>query len=293
MCHETLDQTIRDAATRVARADAIVVAAGAGMGVDSGLPDFRGPAGFWRAYPAYEALGLQFEEMASPEHFASDPALGWGFYGHRTNLYRATSPHEGFAILQRWVAAKPLGGFVFTSNVDDHFGRAGFDRDRIVEVHGSVEWWQCLDGCGLAIFPTSPEPVAVDPTTFRAGPPLPSCPACGGLARPNILMFGDGGWTATRTEAQFGRFADWLEAVVARRVLVVELGAGRAIPTVRRMSEQLVSELGATLIRINVREADVPPGQLGIAAPALATLRAIDLHLTGQPASSGDRLDQG
>ena len=38
--------------------------AGAGMGVDSGLPDYRGPEGFWRAYPPYRALGLRFEELA-------------------------------------------------------------------------------------------------------------------------------------------------------------------------------------------------------------------------------------
>jgi hypothetical protein len=40
--------------------------------------------------------------------------------------------------------------------------------------------------------------VAVDPTTFRARPPPPCCPRCGALARPNILMFGDGGWEAAR-----------------------------------------------------------------------------------------------
>lgn len=54
------------AAQAIAQADAVVVAAGAGMGVDSGLPDFRGTEGFWRAYPALSAAGLRFEEVASP-----------------------------------------------------------------------------------------------------------------------------------------------------------------------------------------------------------------------------------
>ena len=40
------------AAELIEQADAIVIAAGAGMGVDSGLPDFRGNEGFWKAYPA-------------------------------------------------------------------------------------------------------------------------------------------------------------------------------------------------------------------------------------------------
>src|SRR5690348_10067591 len=78
----------RQAARAIADADAMLIAAGAGMGVDSGLPDFRGPEGFWRAYPAFAALGLRFEEVANPSWFRRDPALAWGFYGHRLNLYR-------------------------------------------------------------------------------------------------------------------------------------------------------------------------------------------------------------
>ena len=54
---------------------------GAGMGVDSGLPDFRGQHGFWRAYPAIAGLGLSFEEMANPAWFKRDPHLAWAFYG--------------------------------------------------------------------------------------------------------------------------------------------------------------------------------------------------------------------
>ena len=280
------------AARIVAEADALVVAAGAGMGVDSGLPDFRGPEGFWRAYPPYKVLGLRFEAMASPDHFVADPALGWGFYGHRTNLYRATAPHGGFEILRRWVATKPLGGFVFTSNVDDHFGRAGFDRGRIVEAHGSIEHHQCLADCGRGIFPADPDRIAVDPATFRAVAPFPACPRCGSLARPNILMFGDWHWVADRTDGQLERFSDWLASAAGSRLAVVEIGAGSAVPTVRRLSERLVADLCARLIRINVREADVPTGQVGLAAPALATLGAIERVAVTLAGSGGDRLDQ-
>ena len=275
------EDAIARAAARIGAADAIVVAAGAGMGVDSGLPDFRGPEGFWRAYPAYQKLGLRFEAMASPGHFRNDPGLGWGFYGHRQNLYRVTAPHDGFAMLRRWVEGKPQGGFVFTSNVDDHFGRAGFDRDRIVEIHGSVEWRQCLAGCGPAIFAADGEPIDVDPESFRAAAPFPRCPGCAGLARPNILMFGDRSWLPDRTDAQLDRFNLWLNSLGTSRLVVVELGAGQAIPTVRNLAEQLVFELGATLVRINVREPETPRGQIGLAGPALATLRAIDREMGG------------
>src|SRR3954452_22577971 len=107
---ETAEAVAR-AADAVRQAGALLLTAGAGMGVDSGLPDFRGPEGFWRAYPPYRRLGLRFEQLANPEAFARDPHLAWGFYGHRLALYRATRPHEGFAILRRWGEAMAGGSF--------------------------------------------------------------------------------------------------------------------------------------------------------------------------------------
>ncbi len=99
------------AAAELRRAGALVVTAGAGMGIDSGLPDFRGDRGFWMAYPPYEKLGLSFADAANPAHFDGDPQFGWGFYGHRTNLYRSTIPHAGFGILlsARHPARPPSG----------------------------------------------------------------------------------------------------------------------------------------------------------------------------------------
>src|SRR5215469_10497724 len=102
---------IEEAARAVASADALLIAAGAGMGVDSGLPDFRGDQGFWRAYPPYQKLGLRFTSLANPQWFARHPALAWGFYGHRINLYRRTQPHAGFQILHSWARRPKHGAF--------------------------------------------------------------------------------------------------------------------------------------------------------------------------------------
>lgn len=68
-----LDAPYDAAAEAVRQADALLITAGAGMGVDSGLPDFRGNEGFWRAYPAFAKLGLDFMSMASPGWFHRDP----------------------------------------------------------------------------------------------------------------------------------------------------------------------------------------------------------------------------
>jgi NAD-dependent SIR2 family protein deacetylase len=273
------------AAAAIRDADALVVTAGAGMGVDSGLPDFRGDEGFWTAYPPFRALGLSFQDLADPAWFRTDPDLAWGFYGHRLGLYRATRPHAGFALLHAWLATRPRGGFVVTSNVDGQFQRAGFDPDRVVEHHGALDWLQCTRGCDAGIFAADPYEVAVDPATFRARPPLPACPSCGALARPNVLMFGDSDWDATRTAAQHRRLAAWLAdlASAPARVTVVECGAGRAIPTIRRLSERLADPgRGATLVRINPRDPDVPAGQISLPVGALAALTAIAEYEKGK-----------
>jgi NAD-dependent SIR2 family protein deacetylase len=268
------------AARAIARARALLVTAGAGMGVDSGLPDFRGNEGFWKAYPPYRRLGLSFVEMANPRGFQIDPPFAWGFYGHRLNLYRGTVPHAGFATLRRWGEAMAHGSFVFTSNVDGQFQRAGFDEARILECHGSIHHVQCTEPC-LDVVRTA-DAVAVDiDAQFRAREPLPRCPACGGLARPNVLMFGDGAWVAGRTEAQERRFGTWLDGVPLEELVVVELGAGTAVPTVRLLGERLQRQ-GATLVRINVREPEGPPGTIGLAGGAAATLAAIDQALAVQ-----------
>ncbi len=278
MSDAVLESQHRRAAEAISAAGALLVTAGAGMGVDSGMPDFRGPEGFWRAYPAYRALGLRFEEMANPRWFAEDPRLAWGFYGHRMTLYRRTAPHGGFAVLRRWAESKAHGPFVFTSNVDCHFQRSGFPPDRLVECHGTLEYFQCTERCGAGLFSSAGVTVDVDPDTFRAVGDLPSCPKCGSLARPNILMFGDWGWDSSLTEQQEIRRMDWLAAVrtSGARLVVIELGAGTGVPTVRMTGERMASSPGTTLIRINVREPEVPAGHVGIAQGALAALTAID-----------------
>lgn len=240
------------AARLIDAADAIVTCTGAGMGVDSGLPDFRGAEGFWRAYPALGRAGLRFEEIASPAAFRSDPELAWGFYGHRLNLYRATKPHDGFRRLRELAASMPRGGFVFTSNVDGQFQRAGFAEERIVECHGSIHHLQCLARCTDAIWPADGFLPEIDADACRIVSPMPRCPRCGGLARPAILMFGDWNWIETRSRDQQRRLDAWLRE--AARPVVVEVGAGSTVATVRAFAHTL----DAPLIRINPREWQVP-----------------------------------
>ncbi len=274
-----LNAWIEPAAAAVGDAEALLITAGAGMGVDSGLPDFRGDEGFWRAYPPIARLGISFYDMANPFWFKRDPELAWGFYGHRLNLYRATTPHGGFAILRRWAETKKRGTFVFTSNVDGQFQKAGFDDLSIVECHGSISHLQCTRPCRDDIWDVPDLQIEVDDETMRAVSPLPTCPGCGALERPNVLMFSDWNWLPHRMSDQERRFASWSENVGGTRLVIIEIGAGSAVPTVRMTSERVAHRLGATLVRINPRETQVPRGHIGIPLGALEALQAIDDRL--------------
>lgn len=249
---------LAQAAAWLHEADGLVVAAGAGMGIDSGLPDFRGPGGFWAVYPALGRARIPFEAIANPAAFARDPRLAWGFYGHRLDLYRRTVPHAGFALLLGMAARMRHGAFVLTSNVDGQFQKAGFPAGRVCEIHGSIHHLQCAAGCSDATWAADAFTPAVEADTCRLTGDLPHCPRCGGLARPNILMFGDWEWIARRSEAQEQRLAAWLAAV--DRPVCIEIGAGTAIPSVRRFAETC----GGRLVRINPNEPEVPDPQTGI-----------------------------
>lgn len=244
-------------------ADALIFSAGAGMGVDSGLPDFRGNQGMWQAYPELGKQKMDFTSIANPKAFKRDAHLAWGFYGHRLDLYRKTEPHQGFSMLKQIAETKELPYFVFSSNVDGQFQKAGFNDQFIYECHGSIHHVQCAVPCSDAIWQANALNPKIEHTLCQWQGTLPSCPSCGGLARPNILMFDDYHWLSKRQEQQRQRLEQWIKQY--QHILVIEMGAGTAIPTVRYFSEQFSPHL----IRINPREFNLPQcGGLALATTA-------------------------
>lgn len=236
-------------------ADAILLTSGAGIGIDSGLPDFRGENGFWRAYPALGELGISFVEIANPQAFRRHPRLAWGFYGHRLNLYRATEPHVGFHSLLSLSQQMPLGLRHFTSNVDGQFQKAGFTSAQVTECHGSIHYLQCMNQCGQSAWPARDFFPEVDERACQLVSALPTCPVCGGLARPNILMFGDWDFEGDRYAQSQEYLLTW--AARCERLVVMEVGAGTAIPSARRFGASLSASQNGVLIRINPGEPQV------------------------------------
>jgi hypothetical protein len=80
-----------------------------------------------------------------------------------------------------------------------------------------------------------------------------------------------------RAAIQLAAYARWLDGLRDANLAVVECGAGTAVPAVPLRSEQVARRRGATLVRINPREPNVPPGQhIGLAQGAAAALAAIE-----------------
>ena len=123
--------------------------------------------------------------------------------------------------------------------------------NRILELHGDVHRYQCAKPCSQTLWQDKPPDLSIDLETLRASGKLPHCPECGGMARPNVMMFGDTAWVPDAVREQRERYADWLASVRGRRVVILELGAGKAIPSIRRLGEDLATRDVATLVRIN------------------------------------------
>lgn len=276
----SLQNTIEKAKMYIKQAEAILITAGAGMGVDSGLPDFRGDDGFWRAYPLLKEKGMSFEDMASPFLFETDPSLAWAFYGHRLQLYRDTIPHIGFTILKKWGQEKNNNYFIVTSNVDGQFQKAGFAEDRILEAHGSIHYMQCTHNCSRQPWSANDTTIPVDLQIFRATA-IPICPNCHAAARPNILMFGDWRkWNDHRYNIQKQRYNKWLKNNKTAFIAIIEIGAGTAIPTIRIESEKIAKQyMNAHLIRINPMDEDIDKNVkrgVGISIGGLQGLKEIE-----------------
>jgi len=154
--------------------------------------------------------------------------------------------------------------FVYTSNIDSHSLKAGlFNNNEVYEIHGSTEKWQCSDCCSLKTW-NLPENYTfkVDPVTMRSnGDLLPPCPDCGKPSRPWVLMFSDMSWNGAADSRQ--RYSAWRESVrellaedPSLKLVIIEVGAGTNVPSVRAQSESFCRELieeqaNCTVVRIN------------------------------------------
>ena len=255
----------------IKKSEALLVVAGAGLGIDSGLPDYRGPNGLWNTWHPARELNMTYEQLSTHENFLEKPDLAWGFQSYLTNLYYKLDPHQGYYDLLNIAMDKFNNNyFVITSNVDSQFLKSGFNPEKLYEVHGTKRLWQCIDkSCNKNHFPWEMEIEnlpKIDPNTLYAIKPLPKCIHCGKLARPNVSFFGDLFFNEKKTKVQSEKLYNWIEKNKDKKLVIIELGCGNSVHSIRfklknnqytmlsnewKLPKAFLSRVNTNLIRVN------------------------------------------
>jgi NAD-dependent deacetylase len=147
-----------------------VVLTGAGISVPSGIPDFRSPgSGIWE--------NIDPMEVAHIDAWRRDPGRFWGFYRDRFASLVDKRPNEAHVALAE-LERRGLVRAVITQNVDRLHRAAG--SERVVEVHGSIEYSVCLDCHGKQ---------SLEWVLGHEG--VPECPSCATPLKPDVVLFGE------------------------------------------------------------------------------------------------------
>jgi NAD-dependent deacetylase len=194
---------------------------GAGISVESGIPDFRGPAGLWEKYDPME--------YATIESFTANPGKVWRMLREMAGLFETSKPNPAHGALAR-LEEKGYLGSVITQNIDSLHQAAG--SKRVIEFHGSGRRLKCLI-CGRMHDRSQ--------VTLDALPPR--C-MCSGVLKPDFVFFGEPiPWDA-QMEAKD-------EARTCQLMLVIGTSAVVApacdLPVIARRN-------GATVVEINIEE---------------------------------------
>jgi NAD-dependent deacetylase len=192
---EGLKRSLEEAREAIRGADRIVILTGAGISAESGVPTFRDRTGLWARYDP--------QELATPQGFARNPEKVWEWYRLRREVVLGCEPNPGHEAVARLLMDR-RGVTLVTQNVDGLHRRALDEalaasplsrsasgrRPRILELHGNL----LRDRCSRCAY----HRLFQDLADF---PPLPACPECGALLRPDVVWFGEMLDSATLDEA--------------------------------------------------------------------------------------------
>jgi NAD-dependent deacetylase len=161
---------LEESVSRFRAARLPVVLTGAGISVESGIPDFRSSGGLWTQFAP--------DEYATLEVFLRNPEKAWQLYRAMGEVLEGKKPNEAHCALARLEQAGFLHG-VITQNIDGLHQSAG--SRTVLEIHGEHQHLQCIR-CGEL------EEAAREHYRSRC-PPV--CRECGAVLKPNVVLFGE------------------------------------------------------------------------------------------------------
>ncbi len=154
----------------------IVIFTGAGMSTESGIPDFRSPGGIWSQYDPNELTYQKFLALQSSRE------KYWERQRHMWPIIAAARPNAGHTAIVELYKMGKLDKII-TQDGDSLHQRSGVPDEKVIELHGTWMRALCLS-CGRKypmeeIFPR-----------LEAGEKVPTCKACGGIMKPDVIQFG-------------------------------------------------------------------------------------------------------
>jgi NAD-dependent deacetylase len=159
---------------KIKEAASLVFFGGAGTSTESRIPDFRTAGGL------YSQPGMQHyspEELLSRRMLEQNPDLFFEYY-RKNLLYPNAKPNRAHGVLSKWEMEGKLHA-VITQNIDGLHQMAG--SQRVLELHGSVHRNYC----------TSCDYKAGLDEIINASHVVPKCPQCGGMVRPDVVLYGE------------------------------------------------------------------------------------------------------
>ena len=240
---KNIRKDINNAKKLLNETDAILLVTGAGMSVDSGIPTYRGTNGIWSKNIKIGNDPYAYDDISSLKMWKENPELAWGFKSHFYKLINSYEPHQGYYELLEHIKDK-YDYFITTSNIDGYFKKSGFDTNKIYEVHGSVNYLQCMNKkCnemnGVTIAENLPE---YNEDTLIAKS-LPQCKFCKNMSRPNVSMFGDVEFYGKPYEHQRKRLDEWFSNIKKynKKLVILEIGCGINQHSLRMSNGKMMS----------------------------------------------------
>ena len=158
----------------IAGAKKILVFTGAGVSTGSGIPDYRGPGGAW----------VKREPVLYRDFLASTRSKleYWKYKADTFPAFQSAVPNAAHkAVVELEKAGRLLA--LATQNIDSLHRAAGSHTDKLIELHGSDLYAECLDCLNWTSMAE-----ALDKFKADGAPPLCSC---GGWLKPAVVMFGE------------------------------------------------------------------------------------------------------
>ncbi len=229
--------TIAAVADLIAGSEGVLFITGAGISVASGLPTYRGIGGLYEGKETED--GMPIEVALSGQMLRERPDVAWKYLWQIADAVRGAKPNRGHEVIVEMERRKPES-WVLTQNVDGLHRAAG--SRNLIEIHGRAYSLFCVD-CD---FRCDGEPFLYGNGATKSisvhKPDPPSCPRCGGLVRPDVVLFGEQLPAAEVTK---------LESLLGRELqAVISVGTSSLFPYITA-PVQIAREFGVPTVEIN------------------------------------------